>query len=50
MGGIVDIFGIRDALSLIIKGHSRFRIRGYDSAGMHYDDGQCINLSKTKGK
>jgi glucosamine--fructose-6-phosphate aminotransferase (isomerizing) len=50
MCGIVGYIGKKDALPVLIDSLKRLEYRGYDSAGIAYQNGKGIEIHKTKGK
>ncbi|HYA26707.1 MAG TPA: glutamine--fructose-6-phosphate aminotransferase, partial [Thermodesulfovibrionales bacterium] len=50
MCGIVGYIGKKDALPVLIDSLKRLEYRGYDSAGIAYQNGNGIEIYKTKGK
>jgi len=50
MCGIVGYIGKKDALSVLLDSLKRLEYRGYDSAGIAYQNGKGIEIYKTKGK
>ncbi|MEW6116797.1 MAG: glutamine--fructose-6-phosphate transaminase (isomerizing) [Nitrospirota bacterium] len=50
MCGIVGYVGTRGSLPILIDGLKRLEYRGYDSAGIAYQNGKGIEICKTKGK
>ena len=50
MCGIVGYIGKNDALSVLLDSLKRLEYRGYDSAGIAYQNGKGIEIYKTKGK
>lgn len=50
MCGIVGYSGFGDAISPVIEGLSRLEYRGYDSAGICFDDGEKFLNIKREGK
>ena len=50
MCGIVGYVGKGNALPILIDGLKRLEYRGYDSAGIAYQNGKGIEIYKTKGK
>jgi glucosamine--fructose-6-phosphate aminotransferase (isomerizing) len=50
MCGIVGYIGKKDTLSILLDSLKRLEYRGYDSAGIAYQNGSGIEIYKTKGK
>ncbi|NOZ25511.1 MAG: glutamine--fructose-6-phosphate transaminase (isomerizing), partial [Nitrospirae bacterium] len=50
MCGIVGYVGKRNSLPILIEGLKRLEYRGYDSAGIAFQNGSGIEIYKTKGK
>ena len=50
MCGIVGYAGRENALPILIDALKRLEYRGYDSAGIAYQNGKGIEIYKTKGK
>ena len=50
MCGIVGYVGPRSAVELLIPGLARLEYRGYDSAGVAFQDGDGIAVVKTAGR
>ena len=50
MCGIVGYIGKSEALPVLIEGLKRLEYRGYDSAGIAFQNGKGIEIYKTKGK
>lgn len=50
MCGIVGFFGDDNAISIVIKGLERLEYRGYDSAGIAYQNKNIIDIVKEKGR
>lgn len=50
MCGIVGYIGKGEALPILIDGLKRLEYRGYDSAGIAFQNGKGIEIYKTKGK
>ncbi len=50
MCGIIGYVGVRDAVSILIRGIERLEYRGYDSSGIAVLSAGRIQLRKTKGK
>lgn len=50
MCGIVGYIGQKDAVSILLDSLKRLEYRGYDSAGIAYQNGKGIEICKTKGK
>ena len=50
MCGIVGYTGRRNSLPILIDGLKRLEYRGYDSAGIAFQNGNGIEIYKTKGK
>lgn len=50
MCGIVGYIGRRDAISLLVDSLKRLEYRGYDSAGIAYQNGKGLEVCKTTGK
>jgi len=50
MCGIVGYIGKKDALSVLLDSLKRLEYRGYDSAGIAYQNGNGVEVYKTKGK
>lgn len=50
MCGIVGYIGKKDTLSVLLDSLKRLEYRGYDSAGIAYQNGNGIEIYKTKGK
>jgi glucosamine--fructose-6-phosphate aminotransferase (isomerizing) len=50
MCGIVGFVGSQGSLSVLIEGLRKLEYRGYDSAGIAYQNGHGIEIYKTKGK
>ena len=50
MCGIVGYAGKENALPILIDALRRLEYRGYDSAGIAYQNGKGIEIYKTKGK
>jgi glucosamine--fructose-6-phosphate aminotransferase (isomerizing) len=50
MCGIVGYIGKRDAISLLVDSLKRLEYRGYDSAGIAYQNGKGLEICKTRGK
>jgi glutamine---fructose-6-phosphate transaminase (isomerizing) len=50
MCGIVGYIGKKDALPVLIDSLKRLEYRGYDSAGIAYQNGKGIEVYKTKGR
>ncbi|MGE5173474.1 MAG: glutamine--fructose-6-phosphate transaminase (isomerizing) [Betaproteobacteria bacterium] len=50
MCGIVGFVGSHSSLAVLLDGLKRLEYRGYDSAGIAYQNGRGIEIYKTKGK
>ncbi|VAX34735.1 Glutamine--fructose-6-phosphate aminotransferase [isomerizing] [hydrothermal vent metagenome] len=50
MCGIVGYTGKRNSLPVLVDGLKRLEYRGYDSAGIAFQNGNGIEIYKTKGK
>jgi len=50
MCGIVGFVGAQGSVNTLIDGLKRLEYRGYDSAGVAYQNGHGIEIYKTKGK
>jgi glucosamine--fructose-6-phosphate aminotransferase (isomerizing) len=50
MCGIVGYAGRRNSIPVLMEGLKRLEYRGYDSAGISFQNGNGIELFKTKGK
>jgi len=50
MCGIVGYIGDRDLKEVLLGSLSKLEYRGYDSAGIAYNDDDCLNIIKTKGR
>jgi glutamine---fructose-6-phosphate transaminase (isomerizing) len=50
MCGIVGFVGSRGSVDMLIDGLKKLEYRGYDSAGVAYQNGKGIEIFKTKGK
>ncbi|HSA78142.1 MAG TPA: glutamine--fructose-6-phosphate transaminase (isomerizing), partial [Nitrospirota bacterium] len=50
MCGIVGFVGSRGSVDVLLAGLKRLEYRGYDSAGIAYQNGRGTELFKTKGK
>ncbi|NJD56188.1 MAG: glutamine--fructose-6-phosphate transaminase (isomerizing) [Nitrospirae bacterium] len=50
MSGIVGYAGSKDALPVVIGSLKRLEYRGYDSAGIAYQNGKGIEIFRTRGK
>ncbi|HTG00465.1 MAG TPA: glutamine--fructose-6-phosphate transaminase (isomerizing) [Nitrospirota bacterium] len=50
MCGIVGFVGSQGSVNILIEGLKRLEYRGYDSAGVAYQNGHGLEIYKTKGK
>jgi glucosamine--fructose-6-phosphate aminotransferase (isomerizing) len=50
MCGIVGYIGKNGSLQMLMEGLKRLEYRGYDSAGVAFQNGHGLEVYKTKGK
>src|SRR5512143_1947594 len=50
MCGIVGFIGKNGSLQMLVEGLKRLEYRGYDSAGIVFQNGRGLEMYKTKGK